>query len=409
VNKVLIYVHDAYVDPSTIEPRKMLETGLLSVQREFPAAQVDVLHRDPAQITVGSESQAVPISSIDSLWKLAFAFRGVEEWLAPRLRLAPDSDALGFAAVNGMLSTLGPRCFLKRKPKKDPDARVDVVEPSPRLVRSEALAPRIAYVGITRFPAVASRDVLQALAGLSEDFSAQGGLAGVVLDLRGNIGGLLDQAIQVANIFLVQGAVVVRVTQKQATKNELRKAPGPLAYPVVPVVVLADEKTAAGAEVVASALKDDDRAVVVGERTAGAGTVEVFYDFPKEELLLKLTIARMFRPSGAAIDGLGVVPDIEIRAESMAGTTPTSTMDKLRPATSERPLETLSYLPRPDTDVQPLDPLLAEDEVIVFARDVLQRSRSYHRQDLLAAAHAVAEEQRKGPAPRPAPSAVPPR
>jgi len=72
-------------------------------------------------------------------------------------------------------------------------------------------------------------------------------------------------------------------------------------------------------------------------------------------------------------------------------------------------MEKVSYLPRPDTDVQPLDPLLAEDEVILFARDVLQRSRSYHRQDLLAAAQSVAQERRQGPASRSAPSAAPPR
>jgi len=161
--------------------------------------------------------------------------------------------------------------------------------------------------------------------------------------------------------------------------------------------------------VVAGALKDDDRAVVVGERTAGAGMVEVFYDLQKEDLLLKLTIAQMFRPSGAAIDGLGVVPDVELRAKTMGGTAITSTAGKTRPETSERPMEKVSYLPRPDTDVQPLDPLLAEDEVILFARDVLQRSRSYHRQDLLAAAQSVAQERRQGPASRSAPSAAPPR
>jgi len=406
VNKVLIYVRDAYVDRSSIEPRKMLEAGLLSVQREFPAARVDLLASYPVRITVGAESQTFPVEEIDSLRKLAFSFRGMEEWLAPRLQLAPDSDALGFAAANGMLSTLGPHCYLKRKPKKDPDARVDVVEPTPRLVRGEALAPRIAYVGFTGLPARASRELIQVVAGLSEDFSSLGGLAGLVIDLRGNTGGLLEQALQVANAFLVQGAVIVKVVQSKPTKNEVRKASGPLAYPVVPIVVLVDGATASGAEVVASALKDDDRALVVGERTAGAGTVDVFYDLQKEDLLLKLTIARMFRPSGPSIDGLGVVPDVELRAEGIAAA-PGSTSAKPRPETLERPMEKLSYLPRPDTNVQPLDPLLAEDEVIVFARDVLQRSRNYHRQDLLAAAQAVAQERRHGPASRSAPSAAP--
>ncbi|HET8970882.1 MAG TPA: S41 family peptidase [Candidatus Nanopelagicales bacterium] len=132
---------------------------------------------------------------------------------------------------------------------------------------------------------------------------------GVVLDLRNDPGGLLTEAVEVAGAFLDGGPVVSY--QKRGEPARVLDALG-VGQTTVPLVVLVDGATASAAEVVAAALQDRNRAVVVGSRTYGKGSVQEPSTLP-DGSALELTVARYRTPSGAIIDGVGVAPDITVR------------------------------------------------------------------------------------------------
>mgnify|MGYP001809785597 CR=1 FL=1 len=132
------------------------------------------------------------------------------------------------------------------------------------------------------------------------------GLTGVILDLRGNPGGLLDQAVAVADLFMADGPVVSTRGRHAEANAELRARPGDLAEDL-PVVVLIDGRSASAAEILASALQDAGRAVVLGSNSYGKGTVQTVVRLPNDGELT-LTWSRFHAPSGYALDGLGVFP-----------------------------------------------------------------------------------------------------
>src|SRR5439155_8241529 len=135
------------------------------------------------------------------------------------------------------------------------------------------------------------------------------GAQGLVLDLRQNPGGLLDQAVAVSSLFLDRGVVVSLVGRHEP--REVFRAVGGVATPL-PMVVLVDRFTASSAEIVAAALRDNHRATIVGERTFGKALVQSI-DPLGNGAAIELTIARYYTPSGADISNVGVVPQILVR------------------------------------------------------------------------------------------------
>lgn len=135
--------------------------------------------------------------------------------------------------------------------------------------------------------------------------------AGVVLDLRGNGGGLLDEAVETASAFL-PGGVVVRCTRRDGSVQQL-DAVGP-GDSALPVVVLLDGGSASASEVVAGALHDRGRAVLVGSRSYGKGTVQEPGTLA-DGSSLRVTVARYTTPAGRDLEGVGLDPDIEVAAE----------------------------------------------------------------------------------------------
>jgi carboxyl-terminal processing protease len=133
-------------------------------------------------------------------------------------------------------------------------------------------------------------------------------VSGVVLDLRDNPGGLLRQAVQSASYFLRSGSAVVTIEGAHQPRRAFR-ASGTALVPRLPVVVLVDRSSASSAEVVAAALHDDRRALVVGEPTFGKALVQALYPLGNGSAL-SLTTARYVTPSGTDISGHGVTPDI---------------------------------------------------------------------------------------------------
>ncbi|WP_263915101.1 S41 family peptidase [Achromobacter sp. 79A6] len=139
-------------------------------------------------------------------------------------------------------------------------------------------------------------------------------LGGLVLDLRGNAGGLLDVAEQVAGVMLRKGSRIGNLYGRTPADSRALVARDSLLPHDVPVVVIVDRRTGAGAEIVAAALQDHGRALVIGEKTAGAGTIQTVLPLPANEGALVVTSARVHRANGARLEGAGVTPQLLIDA-----------------------------------------------------------------------------------------------
>ncbi|MEW5738386.1 MAG: MXAN_5808 family serine peptidase [Myxococcota bacterium] len=180
-------------------------------------------------------------------------------------------------------------------------------------VQSKLLAQGVGYVRLKNFQGNTTRDLQAALTELSEQAAQAGnpkGLKGLVLDLRGNPGGLLDQAIQVSDLFLSSGTIVATVGLSDRLREE-KRAHADDEDDAFPVAVLVNAGSASASEIVAGALKNQNRAVIIGRQTFGKGSVQVLYDFP-DDSALKLTIAKYLTPGDVSIQEVGITPDIEL-------------------------------------------------------------------------------------------------
>jgi carboxyl-terminal processing protease len=191
-----------------------------------------------------------------------------------------------------------------------------------RTVRAQPLPGRYGYVRISHFSDSTPRDFTRVLA----ELQAPAPLAGLVLDLRGNPGGVLESAVSVADEFLEAGLIVRAEGRTAESHFEMRATLGD-ALGAAPLVVLVDRESASGAEIVAGALRDHRRATLMGERTFGKGSVQTVMPL-REGQALKLTTSRYFTPSGASIHERGIEPDVSLAA--MAGapaSRPDATLD----------------------------------------------------------------------------------
>ena len=189
---------------------------------------------------------------------------------------------------------------------KDPRAltivRAQVKQPS---VHAKVLEPHVGYLQISKFAEATNADVAAALA----DLKKQDALGSLVLDLRDDPGGLVDQAILVADQFL-DGGTIVTIRGRQGSVEQQNAHKGGIAIGV-PVIALVDQGTASAAEILAAALHDHGRAKLVGTKTYGKGTVQTFYDLD-DGSGLKLTTARYLTPKGNSLESKGIIPDVII-------------------------------------------------------------------------------------------------
>jgi carboxyl-terminal processing protease len=167
------------------------------------------------------------------------------------------------------------------------------------------------YIKLAQFQEGTSRELRKALDEL-RDQADDGVLDGLVLDLRNNPGGLLDQAVTVSDAFLDAGLIVYTDGRVQA-QNQRFYASAESTEPVYPMVVLVNRGSASASEIVAGALQDHKRAVVVGTTTFGKGSVQTILPLG-DDAALRLTTARYFTPSGRSIHGTGITPDVEEEA-----------------------------------------------------------------------------------------------
>jgi carboxyl-terminal processing protease len=178
-------------------------------------------------------------------------------------------------------------------------------------VTSELKNGNIGYVSVNEFSKDVGKDVNGAIRALK--VKAGGRLAGIVLDLRSNPGGSLDEAVALSDLFLTQGQIVSqrgRNRQDTIYYDAESVFPGDAAAGT-PIVVLIDEGTASASEIVAGALQDQHRALIMGERSFGKGSVQSLLPLGKDSAL-KLTTARYYTPSGRSVQEGGIVPDIRV-------------------------------------------------------------------------------------------------
>ena len=175
-------------------------------------------------------------------------------------------------------------------------------------VRARTLEPGYGYLRISSFQANTGRDLRQELDRLSEENDYK--LKGVVMDLRNNPGGVLNAAVEVSDLFLDKGLIVY--TEGRIKNSDLKFNARPLnVVRDLPIVILVNEGSASASEIVAGALQDHDRAVIVGQQTFGKGSVQTILPMA-DEAAVKLTTARYFTPSGRSIQASGITPDIII-------------------------------------------------------------------------------------------------
>lgn len=186
-------------------------------------------------------------------------------------------------------------------------------------VEARVLPDRVVYVRIRSFQGTTTDELRAALDRAAQETRDAGGVSGVMLDLRGNPGGLLDEAVRVSDEFLEDG-VIVSTRARGGELIEEARARRPGTRPPWPMVVLVDHFSASASEIVAGALQDHHRAIVVGSRTWGKGSVQNIVELP-DGSALKLTVARYYTPDGTSIQAQGIEPDVEVEqldAETLA-------------------------------------------------------------------------------------------
>lgn len=185
---------------------------------------------------------------------------------------------------------------------------------------SGVLENQVAYIRLSGFTQNASKEVKQAFLKMKGNHK----LNGVIIDLRGNGGGLLNEAVEIANIFVERGLEIVSTKGKRADKNRMHMTMNPPDDLAIPVVILVDRSSASASEILAGSMQDLDRGLVVGQRTFGKGLVQNVVPL-SYNAQMKITVAKYYIPSGRCIQAIdyehkrtdgsfGKIPDSLIRA-----------------------------------------------------------------------------------------------
>ena len=274
-------------------------------------------------------------------------------------------------------------------------------------VEGELLEGAIGYVRIPSFHRNVAANLDEMLSRFKRE--SRGDLRGLVIDLRDNPGGYLNQAFEVANRFLDDGVVVATV-EGSSRRREEQRATRQGTEPDYPIVVLVNGNSASASEIVAGALRNRDRAVIIGERTFGKGSVQHLYR-NQDDSNLKLTVAKYLTPGDRSIQSVGIPPDILLQPSVVEpgpdGGEPLVSLYWRewieREADLDKHLDEVAVTPEPATwqvrylrqndDVDGVD--AREDWEVDFARRVLLAAGSSRRAEVLRSAQSVVEAARR--------------
>ena len=276
-------------------------------------------------------------------------------------------------------------------------------------IEHRMLADHIGYVKINNFQGNTYKDLRKALNELH-----QKEMKGLILDLRDNPGGLFDRAVRVTDTFLSSGPIVTTSSQDPNQREE-KFARQNGTEPNYPMVVLINGASASASEIVAGALKNHDRALIIGENSFGKGSVQMLYNF-QDGSALKLTVAQYLTPGDLSIQGVGIVPDISISPMTVDQEDMDLQVDTLFMRESElpshltnesanktkKPAVVLGYYLNKDLRQRLREAEPNEEEnkdennfLIPFARNLLTHVKSSNRLEMLKAAAPIIKRTEK--------------
>lgn len=397
----------AKLDPHSVllEPRYSKEMKL-NTKGEFGGLGIVISVRDgfltvisPIDGTPAAKAGILAQDRIVKIGKESTINMGLDE-AVERLRGKPGTEVVIWITRKGL-----------DEPKQFSIVR-DIIKVES--VTYQLLENRYGYVKLKQFQGRTAQDVSDAVQAMQKE--AGGKLNGVILDLRNNPGGLLDQAVEVSNLFLQEGVIVV--TQEggvHGERREIRAVQRPDKIEL-PVVALVNGGSASASEIVSGALKNRGRGLIIGDQTFGKGSVQQLYDFP-DGSSLKLTIGQYLTPGDESIQSVGITPDLAIRPvlaskrDSLNVFPDQSTreedlarhLDDSR-VKSRKPELELSFLDTPmeegELERRATSSAFHDDFEIKLARRVLAQTKGNDRAALLSAAKAAiagvtAEESEK--------------
>jgi len=232
-------------------------------------------------------------------------------------------------------------------------------------VKSKVLEDNIGYVKINQFQEQTAGDLSNAMDKLTEEK-----ISALILDLRNNPGGLLNSAVDVSSQFLPPGKLVVFIKDRKGERQEYRSGKNKLNF-TKPMIVLVNQGSASASEIVAGALKDWNRAVLVGTQTFGKGSVQSVVPL-SDGSAMRLTTARYYTPKEISIQTTGIAPDIVVKPEVKEG-------EKGRPAIREKDLERhlknggdLEEKPKEPDEIVPIEVDEQDDIQLQRALDILK-------------------------------------
>ena len=200
---------------------------------------------------------------------------------------------------------------LSRPVKGNFDVKLKTAKINLVTVKGEMLKDKIGYIQITMFDESTSENFEKKLKELQA-----ANMKGLILDLRGNPGGLLDQCVKIASEFIPKGKVIVSTIDKNKVEDKYNSIGGNNKAIGLPMVILTDEGTASASEIVSGAFRDYKIATLVGKKTFGKGVVQTMLtsklDGFGDGTALKVTISRYYTPNGENIHGTGIKPDVEV-------------------------------------------------------------------------------------------------
>ncbi len=176
-------------------------------------------------------------------------------------------------------------------------------------VKGRLLENAYAYVRISNFQQHTAKDMVKRIDSLREE--SEGPLKGLILDLRNNPGGVLNSAVAVSDAFITEGEIVYTEGRTKSSMSRFAAKPDDI-LDGAPMVVLVNEGSASASEIVAGALQDHQRAIIIGRTTFGKGSVQTVIPVD-DKSAVKITTARYFTPKGRSIQAEGIVPDIELQ------------------------------------------------------------------------------------------------
>ena len=324
--EVLSLVESNYVD--TVDPKKLVYGAIRGMLKELDPHTVFMTEEMFREMQVDTKGEfgglGITISMQNDILTVISPIEDTPAWRAGikagdkivKVDGEPTKDMTISDAVKMMRGVPGTSVVIAvmregLKEPKDYTIVRDIIKL--KSVKYKVLDDKIGYVRITSFQERTDSDLRAAL---QEVFSGDEGLRGLVLDLRNNPGGLLDQAVKVSGEFLEKENLVVYTKgrrQNNNTEYTVRKGGARTDYPMV---VLVNRGSASASEIVAGALQDWERAVILGTPTFGKGSVQTV--IPLEDGSgLRLTTAKYFTPKGRSIQNTGITPDIEVVAATI--------------------------------------------------------------------------------------------